>query len=69
MKPHLCLGDLTLVEPAIQLKTSTLVSGQLRKNSSVSSRLELACLFLLDVGLVKIKGFRTVRLLVFPDID
>ena len=41
MKPRLCLGEFTWVEPAIQSKNQYLVSGQLpKKLTSMSSKLE-----------------------------
>ena len=44
MKPRLCLGELTWVDPSIQSKTSTWAAVNFKKNwlTSVSSRLEPA---------------------------
>ena len=43
MKPRICLGELTWVEPAIQSKTSTWSAGNFKKQlTSVSSKLEPA---------------------------
>ena len=42
MKPRLCLGQLTWVEPAIQSKTSTWSADNLKKLTSLCSKLEAA---------------------------